>query len=84
MSFIRKIKSSKHFNVFSKKSSNSNNTSLNTNSNTNTINSEDLSNFKNDSNQRDLIIYHIDSETEGAYSLKVRVSLKFLNALNYF
>ena len=27
-----------------------------------------------DLNQRDLIVYHIDSETEGTYSLTVRVS----------
>lgn len=55
MSFLRKLKSSKHF---LKKGD----TFLN--------NIEETTYF--DLNQRDLIVYHIDSETEGTFSLTVK------------
>lgn len=55
MSFLRKLKSSKHI---LKKGDNF------------LANIEETTYF--DLNQRDLIVYHIDSETEGTFSLTVK------------
>lgn len=85
MSFLKKIKNSKSFSIFTSHSSiNGHNHSHkafdNTNnslSKTNTLNST----FSNGSpvkfeasDTRTLVIYHIDSETEGTFSLTIRVS----------
>ena len=40
---------------------------------------ESMSSLIEDLNQRHLIVYHIDSETEGNFSLTVRVSQTIIN-----
>ena len=58
MSFLKKLKNSKHFSVLSKKK-------------------DSISSLVQDLDHRHIIVYHIDSETEGNFSLTVRVSIHF-------
>jgi TRAP-type uncharacterized transport system fused permease subunit len=65
MSFLKKLKNSKHFSVLSKKK-------------------DSISSLVQDLDHRHIIVYHIDSETEGNFSLTVRVSIHFFCLFVFF
>ena len=86
MSLFKKFKNSKSFSIFTSHSSTNGsngprktfNTTINSNHNTNTLDStyssESPSKFEA-SLTRTLVVYHIDSETEGTFSLTIKVTL---------
>ena len=71
MSLLRKLKDAKHLTAFMKRSDNY------------LTNGEE---YAIDLNQRNLVVYHIDSETEGTFCLtvKVRQFHSFISNLNIF
>ncbi|CAF0924645.1 unnamed protein product [Brachionus calyciflorus] len=79
MSFFKKLKNSKHLSIFSSSSLETTpnhkilDSTINSINNTNTLSSTySNSSHKYNSHTRSLVIYHIDSETEGSFSLTVK------------